>query len=92
MKKGKLWSLREEIVINSIYLSDYENSLDISTNDLCSFFDAYVEYLGELMEENGVDVENRFFDELGKYDNKDNLFEFYSYNCSEYFTELLNAC
>ena len=78
LTKENLWKLRKEIVLNSLYLSDYENSFGIDKEDLFYFFEGYLEDLGYLMEEN---IENyfdeMFFDYLGEYDTEDNLYKYY---------------
>ncbi len=66
--------LRGQIVLNSLYVSDYRNSLGVDSNEACSFFDGYVDYLQELATEDGFDVTQwnlgNFFE---KYDNEVNL-------------------
>lgn len=58
--------LRKEIVLNSLYLKDYTNTLGIDPNWVEDFFDGYIDYLVELgAEEDVVD----FLD----LDNDDNL-------------------
>ena len=78
LTKENLWKLRKEIVLNSSYLSDYENSFGIDKEDLFYFFEGYLEDLEYLMEEN---IENyfdeMFFDYLGEYDTEDNLYNYY---------------
>ena len=78
LTKENLWKLRKEIVLNSLYLSDYENSFGIDKEDLFYFFEGYLEDLGYLMEEN---IENyfdeMFFGYLGEYDTEDNLYNYY---------------
>lgn len=48
--KQKLWRLRQEIVLNSLYLRDYENTFGIPHYIVCDFFDGYMEYLEEINE------------------------------------------
>ena len=78
LTKENLWKLRKEIVLNSLYLSDYENSFGVDEEDLFYFFEGYLEDLGYLMEEN---IENyfdeMFFGYLGEYDTEDNLYNYY---------------
>lgn len=52
----KLWKLRNEIVLNSLFLSSYTNSFGISKNVVYDFFESYMEYLRELEEETGIDA------------------------------------
>ena len=82
-----LISLREDIVLGSLFYSDYKNSLNIKVEDAFDFFDMYLNYLGELME---YEVENysdeQFWDLLPKYDKNENLIDFY-HNVYEYELE-----
>ena len=75
LTKEELWDLRKEIVLNSLFTSDYENTHHILPKDVQDFFDGYIEYLYELAEENG---ENPDIQDLCiKYDNADNLENWY---------------
>lgn len=81
-----LAKLRNEICLNSLYISDYNNSFGICADSVCTFFDSYMSFLEELAEEDGfkfVDYKsyNEFFD---KYDNIDNLYNWYG--CYEDFS------
>jgi len=40
--------LRKQIVLNSLYVSDYENSYGIDPHAVQSYFDGFVEYLCEV--------------------------------------------
>ena len=75
LTREELRDLRNEIVLNSLYTSDYENTHHILPRDAQNFFDGYVEYLYELAEENGEkpDIEDLCI----KYDNPDNLENWY---------------
>ncbi len=64
--------LRKEVPIGSLFLRDYRNTFGVDTRMVCEFFDAYLEYLGELMEEDGI-PDAKFWDEIGNYDNDKNL-------------------
>ena len=79
LTREELWDLRNEIVLNSLYTSDYENTHHILPKDAQDFFDGYVEYLYELAEENGEKPDIQ--DLCIKYDNPDNLENWY--NCFE---------
>ena len=75
LTKEELWDLRKEIVLNSLFTSDYENTHHILPKNVQDFFDGYIEYLYELAEENG---ENPDIQDLCiKYDNADNLENWY---------------
>lgn len=68
--------LRKEIVLNSLYISDYENSFNIDPQTVCSFFDGYMEYLQELEREDGESLDiDEFFE---RYDTTENLLEWYA--------------
>lgn len=81
MKKlnmGQLWNLRQEIILNSLYLDDYDNSFGLDKDNLCVFFDGYLDYLEDEMKYNIENYDdNMFFEYLSDYDNKDNLYDWY---------------
>lgn len=74
----ELISLREDVILGSLNYKDYENTLNLKAVDVFDFFDCYLNYLGELMEE---DIRNYsdedFWDFLEKYDTEENLINFY---------------
>lgn len=83
--REKLEKLRGEIVLNSLFTSDFENSFDIDASVVQDFFDGYLEFLAELSEE---DYENGLISEdisklsdqsefLERYDNIDTLENWY---------------
>lgn len=72
MNKTTLWQLRTEIVLNSVFMSDYQNSFGFTTQSVLEFFDGYMSYLEELMTEDGVS-DSDVFNVLDKYDTIDNL-------------------
>lgn len=73
LNKKQLKQLRKEIVLNSLYLNDYDNSFFIKNKTVCDFFDSYIEYLYELASEKNIDDN----DVLDKLDNIDNLYNYY---------------
>lgn len=73
--KTQLWRLRQDIVLNSLYTSDYQNRYGISPQDVCSFMDGYVEELCNMAEEQGVKTDN-ILDVIELFDNKDNLYNY----------------
>jgi hypothetical protein len=82
LTKTELQKLRGQIVLNSLYVSDYHNSLRINEHRVCEFFDGYVSYLGELIEEDYPNAkDNDWFALLKDYDTIDNLWNWY--NCFE---------
>lgn len=59
--------LRKEIVLNSIYFSDYENHWGIDTHTVSDFFDGYISFIDSEAKENGEDLDaEKLFE---KYDN-----------------------
>ena len=76
LKDEIIIDLRKQISLNSLFFSDYENSYDIDSHQVCNFFDGFIDYISELMDEDGVSDED-FFKNLDKYDTTDNLLEWY---------------
>ena len=74
LTSAELSKLRSEIVLNSLYVSDYNNSFGFDANDICSFFDGYVSYLEEIAEEDGFTEWGNIFKMFEKYDTEDNLY------------------
>jgi len=79
LTREQLLELRKQVVLNSLYISDYENSFGIDPNKVCLFFDSYMEYLNELLDESGYEYKaNNYFDEIFKLDNDDNLIDYFN--------------
>ena len=76
LTRKQLQSLRKQVVLNSLYYSDYSNDLYISEKTCYNFFDSYVEYLYELASENN-DNDLDIVDVVKKYDNINNLYNWY---------------
>ena len=74
--KEKLWKLRTEICLGSLYYHHYENSFGIPEKVCCDFFDGFVEWcwIVEDEEENGL---TEWKDILDKYDNADELWDYF---------------
>ena len=73
----QLKQLRDEIVLCSLYIKDYNNSF-MSTYDALTFFNGYADYLGELMIEKIKDYnDSKYFDYLNEFDNINNLKTYY---------------
>ena len=71
LDRSQLGGLRRDVVLNSLFTSDYVNRYGIEPAVVQTFFDGYVDYIEELEEEAG---ENLHYDEfLAKYDTLDNL-------------------
>lgn len=45
LSEKELRSLRGEIVLNSLYKRDYDNSLGVEADECIEFFDAYFDWL-----------------------------------------------
>ena len=69
----ELWKLRNEIVLYSVYIADYDNSFDFYPNDIAMFFDGYASYLDELQSEGDPAIPAL------DYDNEENLWGWF--NC-----------
>ena len=71
-----LWALRQEIVLNSLFIADYENTFGIDAHSVCDFFDSFMSYAQELEKEDGFENETieEFFD---RYDTPENLWDWY---------------
>ena len=86
--KEDLQALRKEICLNSLFVSDYENSFGISAKSVCDFFDSYMSFIDEMANEDdfkyGYQSEHSFDEFFEKYDTIDNLLEWYG--CYEDFS------
>lgn len=73
---GKLWRLRQEIVLGSMYYSHYENSFGIPEKVCCDFFDSFIEwcFIVEGEKENGF---TEYQDIYKKYDNAMALWDYF---------------
>lgn len=74
--KEKLWKLRNEIVLNSLFFSDYKNSFGIPMRDCGNFFDGFIGncFIIEEENENGLTI---FQDIMDKYDNENDLWDYF---------------
>jgi hypothetical protein len=78
LNKVELQELRGQITLNSLYTSDYHNSLRIEEHKVSEFFDGYASYLEELIEEDYPNAkDNDWFGLLRDYDTIDNLWSWY---------------
>ena len=93
--KESLWTLRREIVLNSLFIADYRNSRHIDPHVVCDFFDGFLEDVEARMEEDIPGFNDAyFFDHLPKYDNPDTLWDYYCgivFDLSEYIPEVEEA-
>lgn len=79
LTQTELQKLRKQIVLNSLYISDYHNNLRIEEHRVCEFFEGYVSYLSELIEEDYPNAkDNDWFGLLNEYDTIDNLWNWYN--------------
>ena len=67
--------LRRQIVLNSLYISDYENRFDFDAYEVCDFFDGYMEFLAEEWEESHGDVAG--CSDIFDMENDENLLEWF---------------
>lgn len=74
LNEDELWKLREEVMIGSLFVSNYTNSFGYKSLDVSYFFDGYINYIEELLEEDGADD-----GEFENYDNIENLWGWF--NC-----------
>lgn len=82
LTSAELWAIRSKVVVNSVYLADYENQYGISEVSLCNFFDGYYNFIWELAEEDhGKNLNHNFV--FNEYDTEENLYNWY--NCHEDF-------
>lgn len=80
--KNKLWALRRQIVLNSLYVADYRNDMGVEEHACCDFFDGYMSFITELMAEDGIS-DDRIFAHLDAYDTPENLENWYGCFCDE---------
>lgn len=90
LNESQLWELRQQIVLNSIFIKDYENDFEFDPNSICNFFDGYIEYILDIAAEDG-NGDLGMNEILKRYDNPDNLFDYYwgltpEYLCSIQYT------
>ena len=90
MLRDVLKNLREDIVLNSLYISDYENRYGLPAKSVCDWFDGYLDFVGEMMEGEIEDYDDaKFFDYLKDYDNIDTLEEWFC--CTEGYIGDINV-
>lgn len=75
--QNKLWALRQQIMLGSLYYKDYRNKLGVEEHICCDFFDGYLDYLWDLMEEAGISDDQALWDHLSDYDTSKNLWDWY---------------
>ncbi len=85
LKDEIIIDLRKQIYLNSLFFSDYENSYGIDSHQVCNFFDGFISFITELMNEDGIPDED-FFKRLDEYDTDENLLNWYDCFCENPFT------
>ena len=81
-KRKDLAKLRSEIVLNSLFYADYNNSFGINIHDVAAFFDGYYDFIWELAyekaEEEGKGTSHLTHNYvMENFDNTDTLEEWY---------------
>lgn len=54
LKDEFLWPLRQQIVLDSVFTSDFENNFGIEAKKVQDFFDAYSSFISRLAKEDGI--------------------------------------
>lgn len=75
--KTQLKRLRNDIVLNSLYIADYNNRYGIDPHDVCDFFDGYMEYLWELEKEKYGKKLDNVEDFYKEFDNIENIWNWH---------------
>lgn len=44
LTKKDIYNLRKQVIINSVFIKDYENNLFIEPKNVCAFFDGAIDY------------------------------------------------
>ena len=92
MTSAELKQLRKEVVINSMEVSDYRNTLNIDAEKTKRFFDRYIESLIEYAVADGVDISNvDMYDVIVDYDSDNALIDFYKHISPSQNDMLLNC-
>lgn len=80
LSKKNILKLRKEIKLNSLYLSDYENSFGIDRKEAYHYFDGYMDFIWDIAKEklpkhlNDTDRLSMVFSD---YDTKENLLAYH---------------
>lgn len=89
MTKTQLWKLRNEIVLDSMYINDYANTFNIDINLAFDFFDAYTDFLYDTILSDGY-TDDEYYEQRAVYDTVENLYYFYEYELSEYIRDCVD--
>lgn len=78
LNKNELQRLRNQIVLNSVYVADFRNNMGIDEHVCCAFFDGYMSYISELFyEEHPNASDKQYWDEIWSYDTIETLCDWY---------------
>lgn len=70
--------LRRQIVLNSLFYSDYQNNMGVDEHEACDFFDGFMSFIEEMAEEDGFVLDGTNYNEFfRKYDTAENLEEWF---------------
>lgn len=75
--KTQLKRLRNDIVLNSLFILDYQNRYGLEPHAVCDFFDGYMDYLADLEKEKYGKELDSISDFFNEFDTIDNLWEYY---------------
>ena len=75
LTKKELKQLRNDIILSSVFVNDYNNTLFIKAKTASAFFDSYIDYLCDLASDDNFNGD--IVDIMNKYDNIDNLYNYY---------------
>lgn len=77
----QLKQLRGEIVLNSLFLNDYQNSLGIDPQKVCDFFNGYLEDKMICFEEDNPHAtskqKDRYFDKVLHENDIQSMYDYY---------------
>lgn len=77
----QLKQLRGEIVLNSIFVKDYSNSLGIDPQRVCDFFEGYLEYKMICFSEDNPKAtpkqKDRYFDKVLQENDIQDMYDYY---------------
>ncbi len=77
--KERLWNLRQEIKLGSLFIADYRNSFGVAPHKVCDFFDGFLEFVGEVMQVDYSSYDDAaFWELLPDYDTPEYLLDWYS--------------
>ena len=75
IKENEVIELRKYVALGSLFIGDYRNPY-VNKFDTFDFFDGYLDYLGEIMEEDGI-KDSEFWEHVGLYDTNEELINWF---------------